>query len=257
MSIQLIREALDNIISQNTDRQIPITFMGTVQSIDDDVNGRKTLCTVQPLDTELNAISNIALTASQTQVPAHIPTVGTTVMVTLSDNSSGYVSQIGDTSQINLNPGTVSFGGLVKIDPLTQLLQAIETYINNHIQQAFNTHTHSYLNGSTPATTGIPVILDNSTPPNIDANALQNTSVTHSNGVQLNAAYQAKLAEAQAAVQSASVALNLADIALKDANNSPSAIQADITIAQNNYNEAKKIYDNAVFQYNYLKQNPE
>ena len=207
-----LREAFESFVDSRINRTIPSSFMGNIVSLDADENNQaKRYCTVQPIDESLASVSFISLTASDTSLPIHIPAVGSLVMVTLNDNNSGFISQVGDVERTNISPGTVSFGGLVKVDPLVDLLQAIEDYIDLHIR-FFNLHTHPFVGVAVgaPGTTLAPTPTDSSTSPIIAPDALQNQAATHGNGVQTNSSHTVQLNIAQAEVDQARISFHAA-----------------------------------------------
>jgi len=90
--------------------RINMSFVGKVISLQDKdgndaTSSNAVFCTVQPLDPEMTAISNILLTPSETQKATLIPVINSTVMVTLTDQYSGFISQIGDVKQVQLAQG--------------------------------------------------------------------------------------------------------------------------------------------------------
>ena len=243
---EIMRSALEGIIAMQMNKNAKFSFIGIIQSLDNN----KTSCTVMPLDPQSSPMSNISLTPTG-GVANKVPTIGSRVMVTMTDSNSGFISQMDAVTSQVLAPGTVNYGGLVMIDPLVTLLNEIITYIETHIT-LFDSHTHLTTAFGTPSSPPAP--LDTSTPPIVNSANLQNTVVTHSNGVQPNGAYQAALTAAEDNVTEMRAYLNVAQQDYNDdeKNGDDRAIQEGHVVLL----KAKANYDAAVAVLKQLQLNP-
>jgi len=111
-----------------------------------------------------------------------IPRIGSTVYILINPLINPFIVHYGEiesailetTVAIQLNGN--EYGGIVKVDALTEKLNNLENVVNN-LLSIFNTHTHiSAVEGS--PTTG-PVQIDNDVLQNTMADELANPAVTH------------------------------------------------------------------------------
>ena len=191
---ETIIQSIQNIADLNNSK-LPSVVIGTV--LPTGPNDSSNSITIQPLDETLNPISNILLSMdpNPNAVPTFTPTVGTIVSVAMYGSSSGVVVGHGAVTAASI-AGNQN-GGLVKINPLVELLNAIKTYIDGHIEQYFNNHTHSTPSGPS----GIPIPLDTRPSFTVNQSNLENTTVTHGNGTQSNLSYQIQISQATSAVE--------------------------------------------------------
>ena len=191
---ETIIQSIQNIADLNNSK-LPSVVIGTV--LPTGPNDSSNSITIQPLDETLNPISNILLSMdpNPNAVPTFTPTVGTIVSVAMYGSSSGVVVGHGAVTAASI-AGNQN-GGLVKINPLVELLNAIKTYIDGHIEQYFNNHTHSTPSGPS----GIPITLDTRPSFTVNQSNLENTTVTHGNGTQSNLSYQIQISQATSAVE--------------------------------------------------------
>ena len=190
---ETIIQSIQNIADLNNSK-LPSVVIGTV--LPTGPNDSSNSITIQPLDETLNPISNILLSMdpNPNAVPTFTPTVGTIVSVAMYGSSSGVVVGHGAVTAASI-AGNQN-GGLVKINPLVELLNAIKTYIDGHIEQYFNNHTHSTPSGPS----GIPITLDTRPSFTVNQSNLENTTVTHGNGTQSNLSYQTQISQVHSAV---------------------------------------------------------
>ena len=191
---ETIIQSIQNIADLNNSK-LPSVVIGTV--LPTGPNDSSNSITIQPLDETLNPISNILLSMdpNPNAVPTFTPTVGTIVSVAMYGSSSGVV--VGNGAVTAASIAGNQNGGLVKINPLVELLNAIKTYIDGHIEQYFNNHTHSTPSGPS----GIPITLDTRPSFTVNQSNLENTTVTHGNGTQSNLSYQIQISQATSAVE--------------------------------------------------------
>ena len=185
---ETIIQSIQNIADLNNSK-LPSVVIGTV--LPTGPNDSSNSITIQPLDETLNPISNILLSMdpNPNAVPTFTPTVGTIVSVAMYGSSSGVVVGHGAVTAVSI-AGNQN-GGLVKVNPLVELLNAIKTYIDGHIEQYFNNHTHSTPSGPS----GIPITLDTRPSFTVNQSNLENTTVTHGNGTQSNLSYQQQISQ--------------------------------------------------------------
>lgn len=108
-----------------------------------------------------------------------IPKVDSFVMVTMTSEDDGFVSMFGAIESIYLNSD--NYGGLIKIEELVTKLNNLENKVNSIIS-TYNTHTHPYVNVSTPATTSASASQVTGTLTPTQKADLENTTVKHGNG---------------------------------------------------------------------------
>ena len=166
---------------------------------------------VKPLDTSLTEIGCVRLGVDDTVKPTQTPVQGSIVSVIVEGDDSGYLSQIGQVSQVNLaisNTGQ-DYGGLIIIQDLVDKLNNLENKVNNLIAFIsalvgyYNGHTHIASSFGSPTT--VPSIIDNDTQPTdlqlTQVSDIENPVVKHGNGSQQNLAYQTQLSVALDAIE--------------------------------------------------------
>ena len=231
---ETIIQSIQNIADLNNSK-LPSVVIGTV--LPTGPNDSSNSITIQPLDETLNPISNILLSMdpNPNAVPTFTPTVGTIVSVAMYGSSSGVV--VGNGAVTAASIAGNQNGGLVKINPLVELLNAIKTYIDGHIEQYFNNHTHSTPSGPS----GIPITLDTRPSFTVNQSNLENTTVTHGNGTQSNLSYQIQISQAESAVEDQQQVVDALEIQY---NNKLSANKKDVEtkeLAQKNLDARLKL----------------
>lgn len=141
----------------------------TVTNIDTE----KYLCDCTPVDGSAILI-NVRLIADNKIGFKLIPKENSIVVVTLINNTTGYISMCSEIDEIHLNGNNLD--GIVKVNELVTKLNQLENKVNELILYS-STHIHSggLIGGNTgPAT---PVVVGNLTP--TVKNDLQNIKVKH------------------------------------------------------------------------------
>ncbi len=204
----------------------PNSLVGTVVSIDTTNN----TCVIQPLDVNRTVIQNVLLTSDSGAKPLYIPALGTQVTVTLYSSNSGYVSQHGAVKSTSVSPGTVDYGGFVKVQPTVDAFVDLQKKVNTIINwledfvNKYNLHTHiltlSVGTGTAAPTTSQELTTTESLLTETVKADLENTAAVHGNGTSNNTAYNEQILQAR--------------IALNIANTNLASLEADLAIANNN-----------------------
>lgn len=135
-------------------------------------------CDCEPINGDADLLE-VRLMAQSTDGFLIIPTVNSTVVVTMINKYTGYVAMFSGIEKIKLNGD--NYDGLVKIGDLVDKLNALENKVNSIIN-TFNTHTHPYVNVSTPATTSPSTSPVAGTLTPTQQTELENTTCLHGNG---------------------------------------------------------------------------
>ena len=97
-------------------------IVGTILTVDETLG----LCSVQPIDQNTTIIDNVLISSADDAKPIFIPSIGTTVTVSLYDKESACVVGYGATTKVNLNAGEEDYGGLIKIEDLVDKINNLE-----------------------------------------------------------------------------------------------------------------------------------
>jgi hypothetical protein len=108
-----------------------------------------------------------------------IPKVNSIVIVSFLGDSEYYISMVSDVDNIFINGN--NYEGIVKAVELTDKLNALENKVNSIIS-TFNSHTHPYLNVTTPATTSPSTSPVSGTLTPTQKTDIENNTVKHGNG---------------------------------------------------------------------------
>ena len=214
--IENIISAIQEISKLNTN-DIDIAssniIAGTIDSIEDDGT-----YTVRPLDSRKTLIPGIVS-------PGVIPTLNSTVVVTLQDSQSGFISQHSSIKNVNLIGN--DYGGLIIIEKLVEKLNNLEQKMNDTIDwlkdfvSMYNVHTH-ILTLSTGTGTAAPTTSQETTTTE-DAltktkkEDIENTSVSHGKGATDNTSLEQKIQQAKVESGLAQLLLSQAQTSLANA----------------------------------------
>jgi hypothetical protein len=162
-------------------------------------------CTVDSVDTDAQtcdctaisgqaetAIPNVKLSAEANNGILITPTVGSTVIVGLSERAGAFVIMYEDldvyqiainTTAFLMNDGLIqfndgSFDGLVKVVELTEKLNNIENLVNDLILK-FNTHTHVLTLSAGTGTAAPTTTTETDTLTPTNQSEIENTAITH------------------------------------------------------------------------------
>ena len=120
--ITTIKDAIRRINPQSNNYSI----VCTVSDIDL-ING---ICNCTPVDGS-GVLVNVRLNADNKDGFKLIPKDSTKVLVTLINNTTGFISMVSEVDEIHLNG--VNYDGLVKVQDLTDKLNALENKVNDLI----------------------------------------------------------------------------------------------------------------------------
>lgn len=107
-------------------------------------------CNCTPIDDTLPDYNGVKLMTTPTKGLYLIPKVDSQVIVQPMIGGGGIIVMYSELDSIQMLGD--DYGGLIKIDDLITKLNNLENKVNSIIN-TFNTHTHPYVNVSTPATT--------------------------------------------------------------------------------------------------------
>lgn len=141
MSKDLI-DALRSLTKPNNDGYSKVCKVDKIDLTDN-------TCYCIPINGDADIVG-VRIIANQDNGFLLVPEVDSVVVVSFLSDSSAYVSMTSKLSEIQLNGK--NYDGLVKINDLVDKLNALENKVNSIIS-TFNTHTHPYVNVSSPATT--------------------------------------------------------------------------------------------------------
>ncbi len=164
-----IREAIKGI--SKTD-DVLYSIVCTVAFVDEENN----TCDCEPID-ETADLLDVKLIANTANGFLIIPTVGSMVIVTMTNKYTGYVSMFSEVAEIQLNGK--NFKGLPKIEDLVDKLNNLENAFNQHLT-LYNAHTHAGVTAGS-SVTAIPTP-DTQTLTPTQISDLENTTVLHGDG---------------------------------------------------------------------------
>jgi hypothetical protein len=141
-----------------------------VKSVDE--AGR--VCTVIALSGKVGSEFTARLMASIDDGILAVPVVGSTVVVSLSDFTTGCVVQYSELDNITLRGGDL--GGMVKVIELTKKINNLENKLNALITK-YNTHTHNVTAIGSPTGPGLQPETGTLTP--TQRADIENTKITH------------------------------------------------------------------------------
>jgi len=118
------------------------TIKEAIRSVIPDMNNYSVICTVSDIDLVKcvcnctpkdggAVLVNVRINASNKDGFKLIPKNNTDVVVTLINNTTGYVSMVSEVDEIHLNG--VNYDGLVRVIELTDKLNALENKVNDLI----------------------------------------------------------------------------------------------------------------------------
>lgn len=170
MSDRAIQEAIQ--ILSGTRQQDKVYL---VDAIVKTVDKAKRTCMVQAIGGRANNTFTARLMASVDDGFLMIPTVGSTVVVSLSDYSRAHVTQYSEVDQIIMRGGDL--GGNVIVGKLVARLNEVEQALRDLINK-FNTHTHTGVTTG-PGTSGPTVTQETRTVTDTTVDEIENKNVTH------------------------------------------------------------------------------
>lgn len=162
-------ETIKDAIRQINKSESTYSVVCTVSDIDL-VNG---VCNCTPINEDAILV-NVRLNADNKDGFKLIPKDGSIVVVTLINNTTGYIAMVSEVDEIHLNG--VNHDGLVKISDLIEKLNNLENKVNTIIT-TYNSHTHIASSFGSPTTT--PAIPVNGTLTPTVQLELENTTVKH------------------------------------------------------------------------------
>jgi hypothetical protein len=162
-----IKKALLNITKRNDSIY---TIVCTVDSVD--IINKTCYCI--PID-KSGDLQDVRLMASTSVGFWIVPTINSVVLVTMLNNTTGYVAQCSEFDFMYLNGD--AYGGLVKVQELTDKLNDLENAFNQHIL-LYNAHTHA----ETSVNTLVPNALDTQVLIPTIKTELENLTVKHGDG---------------------------------------------------------------------------
>jgi len=140
-----------------------------------DIDTVKSICNCTPIDGGA-VLVNVRLNASDKDGFKLIPKNNSDVLVTLINNTTGYVAMVSEVDEIHLNG--VNEDGIVKVNDLVSKLNNLENKVNALVSFTAS-HTHPYINVVTPSTTSVtttPVV--GTLTPTVKSN-LENQKIKH------------------------------------------------------------------------------
>jgi hypothetical protein len=146
----------------------------TVKSVDTTNN----ICDCEPINGDADLLE-VRLMAQNETGFLIIPKVDSVVVVTMINKYTGYVAMFSEIEKIYLNGD--NYDGLVKIGDLVEKLNNLEDLVNDLVTK-YNSHTHPYVNVSTPAVTSPTTSLETTVLVPTQQSELENTTVVHGNG---------------------------------------------------------------------------
>ena len=105
------------------------------------------------------------------------PTIGSTIVVMMSEYTAPFVAKYSGVDSITMLGGDLK--GLVKLDNVVTQLNNLEDFVKD-LAQKYNAHTHPYVNVSAAATTSpiLPPDQETGVITNTQASDLENTNIT-------------------------------------------------------------------------------
>lgn len=171
MSKSGIKEAVRALSKTNNEINCIVC---TVDSIDT----TKKTCYCLPIDESKADLMNVRLMADNKTGFLIIPKVGSVVIVSYISNEMTYVSMFSEVDEIQLNGD--NYGGLVRIQELTDKLNNLENAFNQHLV-LYNAHTHAGVT-SGGSSTAVPTAVDTNVLTPTVKTELENQTVKHGNG---------------------------------------------------------------------------
>ena len=170
MSDRTIREAISILAGTH---KMDKVYSVSAEVISIDVKARTCVC-IQISGSASTTINDVLLMASADDGLLIIPVVGSTVHIILSDGMEPYISQYSAIDKIIFRGGDL--GGLVKIQPLVNKLNALENKLNEFMIK-YNAHVHPVVSVGAP--TGPSSILENGPLTPTALTELENKNITH------------------------------------------------------------------------------
>ena len=140
-----------------------------------EIDTTKFTCTCSPIDGSADYIE-IPYNVGAVKGFVLEPKDGSYIALTTTSETTGFVSMVSEVNQIYLNGDNE--GGLVKVQDLVDRLNDIKNVVNDLITK-FNSHTHPYLNVTTPAFTSPTAMQEAGSVPNTTVSQLENTKIKH------------------------------------------------------------------------------
>lgn len=171
MSKGTIKEALRAITATNDEINCIVCTVDSVDTV-------KKTCYCLPLDESKADLMSVRLIADVKNGFLIIPKVGSVVIVSYISNEMTYVSMFSEVDEIQLNGD--SYGGLVRVQELTDKLNNLENAFNQHLV-LYNAHTHAGVT-SGGSSTAVPSAVDTNVLTPTVKTELENTTVKQGNG---------------------------------------------------------------------------
>lgn len=135
----------------------------------------KRICDCTPVNGDA-VLVNVRFNADNKKGFTLIPKVGSIVVVTLINNTTGYIAMVSEVSEVHLN-GT-NYNGLVKVDVLKTQLNTLQTEINT-----LKTAITALMAGYAPIDSGVALAAFNAvTLPQISLTTIENNTIKQGNG---------------------------------------------------------------------------
>lgn len=167
-----VKEAIKKLADKN---ESVYSIKCTVTS----VNLTKKTCYCEPIDEGQADIADVKLIADSSKNGFMvIPKMGSVVFVSMTSNQTGYLSMWSEVDSIEINGDT--YGGLVKVQELTDKLNNLEDAFNQHVL-LYNTHTHAGVTAG-GSITAIPSAIDTNILTPTVKTELENLTTSHGNG---------------------------------------------------------------------------
>ncbi len=135
----------------------------------------KRICDCTPVNGDA-VLVNVRFNADNKKGFTLIPKDGSIVIVTLINNTTGYIAMVSELSEVHLN-GT-NYNGLVKVDVLKTQLNTLQTEINT-----LKTAITALMAGYAPIDSGVALAAFNAvTLPQISLTTIENNTIKQGNG---------------------------------------------------------------------------
>lgn len=168
-----LTETIKDVIRQLSKENSTYSVVCNVSDID--LNNK--ICNCTPINGDA-ILMNVRLVANNNKGFMLIPKDGSIVVVTLINNTTGYVSMCSEVDEVWLNGD--NYGGIIRIQEITNKLNNLENAFNQHLN-LYNMHTHAGVTSGTSTTTPV-VIPDTQTLTPTTESEIVNETVKHGNG---------------------------------------------------------------------------
>jgi hypothetical protein len=142
-----------------------------------DVSMKDRTCEVTMIGGQSANTLTVRLMASADDGLLMKPTIGSTIVVMMSEYTAPFVAKYSGVDSITMLGGDLK--GLVKVDDLVTQLNNLEDFVKD-LAQKYNAHTHPYVNVSASAVTSpvLPPDQETGVITNTQASDLENTNIT-------------------------------------------------------------------------------